>query len=161
MSVKTPLCYYSGVIGQLQAGDSIANPQTVNNITNGESSAALVMGSPIYMFAADTAKRAEANALATARVVGLWASTSTAPSVTGSFQNQGNIMATTGQWDSVVTGGSGGLVAGAQYYLDDANPGKLVPAASIPSTAGHYICYIGTAIDSTTLAIAIKSPKGL
>lgn len=47
--------------------------------------------------------------------------------------------------------GLSSLTAGARYYLSAATPGALVLAASLPSTAGNVVQYIGTAVSATEL----------
>lgn len=47
--------------------------------------------------------------------------------------------------------GLSALTAGARYYLSAATPGALVLAASLPSTAGNVVQYIGTAVSATEL----------
>jgi len=124
--------------------------------TNGESSAAIVIGAPVYVSAADTVKRAKADAASTAAVVGLAYEASTSASSLGLIKPDGVLKATTTQWDAV-TGGSGGLTAGSLYYLDAATAGKLTTTS--PSTAGQYVVKVGRALSSTELMVfSTKDP---
>jgi hypothetical protein len=60
------------------------------------------------------------------------------------------LTATTGEWDTV-TGGSGGLTAGAQYYLSDTTAGRLTTTP--PSTTGRYVVNVGRALSTTVMLI--------
>ena len=156
MATRLPLVIVNGQVQQLQTGDSIsvAAAQYDNRVfTNGESSAALVAGTPVYMSAAATAKRAQANAASTATVAGLWIDATTSASSTGNCAAGGVITCTTTQWDAVVTGESGGLVFNSLYFLDPANVGKLTTTA--PSTVGQLVCLVGRALSSTDMELIL------
>jgi hypothetical protein len=155
MASRLPLVIANGVIEQLQSGDTLnVSSSFAVTQTNGEGSVSLVIGMACYSSAADTVKRAQANASATDNVVGLWATSSTSHGSTGSLQWCGILTATTGQWDAVVTGESGGLTAGSTYYLDPATPGYMTAAA--PTTAGQYIVPLGVALSTTEFEINIS-----
>lgn len=161
MAVRIPLVIVNGQIEQLQSGDtlSVASQFAISQ-TNGESSVALVIGMPVYPNGtADTVKRAEANSSSTQKVAGLWASTSTAASGSGSMQYGGVLVATTVQWGAVITGAPSGLTAGAQYYLDAATPGYIT--STPPTTAGQFVCPIGVALDTTSMSINIQNTVAL
>jgi phage-related tail fiber protein len=161
MANKIPLVLAGAQITQLQSTDVLAGADTIS-FTNGEVSAALVIGTPVYMYGTDSVRRAQANALSTSWVRALCQDASISSGTSGAFQEQGDLIsASTGQWDAVVTGGSGGLVAGTVYFLDAANPGKLVPEANIPATAGQFIVRIGIAIDTTKMQISLERPIGI
>jgi len=75
MATRIPLVIVNGQIQQLQTGDGIVVPaaQYDNRVfTNAEASTALTAGMAVYISAASAAKRAQANAAATARVIGIW-----------------------------------------------------------------------------------------
>ena len=87
-----------GLQQQLQPEDRIVVPISSNDIrnyTNGESSAAIVRGAPVYMSAAGTVKLAKANAKATSGVVGVGYDASTAFGAIGNIQCSGVVTATT------------------------------------------------------------------
>jgi len=158
MATRIPLVVNAGQIQQLQTGDNIvtAAAQYDNEVfTNGESSTALVIGAPVYVSAASTAKRAQANAASTARVVGLWVDITTSASSSGNCAVGGRVTATTAQWDAVA-GTSGGLVANTVYYLDPANLGKLT--ATAPTTVGQLVVAVGLAFSSTDMDIIGAQP---
>lgn len=58
-------------------------------------------------------------------------------------------------WDAV-TGGVGGLVPGAYYWLDAASLGMLATAP--PSTPGQYVTLIGSAVSALTLLLHPEPP---
>jgi hypothetical protein len=62
----------------------------------------------------------------------------------------GPVDAPTADWD-VVTGGSGGLSPGQDYYNDPANPGKLTTVRT--STSTQYISLIGVAFSPTRMLL--------
>jgi hypothetical protein len=158
MATRIPLVIVNGQIQQLQTGDGIAvaAAQYDNRVfTNAEASTALTAGMAVYISAAGAAKRAQANAAATAKVIGIWLDATTATSSTGNCCVGGVATATTAQWDAV-TGTSGGLVAGTAYYLDPANPGKLT--ATAPSTVGQLVTFIGIASSTTDLEFDVAQP---
>lgn len=61
---------------------------------------------------------------------------------------------TTGQWD-LVTGGSGGLVRGAVYYLSLAVNGRITTTR--PSTTGQLVSRVGVALNGSTLLITLPT----
>ena len=159
MATKLPLVMSSsGDIQQLQSGDQVAvltSQLDVRLVTNAEATAPLVIGTPVYVFIAGAVKRAQANALATARVFGLWVDTTTAAAGTGNVGMNGLLVATTVQWDTV-TGQTGGLTSGATYFVDPTTVGKLT--ASAPTTAGQVVSVVGLALSLTEMEINIARP---
>ena len=57
-------------------------------------------------------------------------------------------------WDGV-TGQTGGLTTGANYYLSAATPGKMTTVA--PSSAGDFIFLLGVARDPTTMILNFQT----
>jgi hypothetical protein len=156
MATKIPLVLYNGTVSQLQAGDVLSSYDQVA-ITNGDS-VTMPQGTVVVSKTAGSVQRQNATALATSRALGLM-TTSAATSAAGTIQTDGTITLTTGQWDAVVTGESGGLTAGSTYWGDPATPGNLT--ATPPSTATQFLVQIGVALSATQLAIDIQSPIGL
>ena len=160
MGIKTPLVLGAdGLPQQLQAGDSIGSAVsavTVRAVTNGESSAALVIGTPVYATAADAVKRAQANAKTTSQLAGLGYDATIAAAAVGNIISAGILVATTAQWDAVVTGETGGLAFGTRYFLDPANVGKLT--ATPPTTVGQCNTLVGIALSTTELELNIQAP---
>jgi len=157
VALRKPLVIISGQVQQLQAGDTLdasAAEVDVVALTNGNASA-IVIGSPVYSDAAGSVDLAQANASGTVEVLGLVRDTSIAASASGSIQTDGILAATTGQWD-IVTGDTGGLVAGTVYYLDPTTAGKLT--ATAPTTTSQYVVRVGKAISTTEMEISIEPP---
>ena len=113
---------------------------------------AIVIGTPVYVSAAGSVDKAMADAMATKDVVGLVVDTSIASAASGDIQTGGLFTATTGQWDAV-TGDTGGLTAGTQYFVDPDTAGLLTDTA--PITADDFVCPVGIALSTTEMIIAI------
>ena len=157
MATKKPLVMTGGVVEQLQTGDTIDAPITttpVNSVTNA-GGASLAIGAPVYVSAADSVQAARANAIGTSKVVGLVYDTTISAAATGLIAVSGTLAATTGQWDAI-TGQTGGLTPGADYYLDAATAGKLSTTA--PSAAGQFVVPVGRGISATEMLINPQQP---
>lgn len=123
-----------------------------------DNAGALVPGAPVYLKSNGNVDEAQANALATARVLGL-ATEGIASAGSGAIQFSGKLQLTTGEWDAV-TGETGGLTIGSIYYLDPSTPGMLTP--NVPTTVGHEVAKVGIAIADDTMLIDItRDPIGL
>lgn len=157
MPARKPLVIISGQIQQLPAGDTVdaaSSEVDVIALTNGGGTNAPI-GAVVYISAADTFQLARANAGATINAIGLVRDAAISPAANGFIQTDGALIATTAQWD-VVTGETGGLVAGARYFLSPTTAGNLTRTA--PSTVGQYVMQIGRAISTTALEISIELP---
>lgn len=155
MAIKKPLVIGpTGFPQQLQSGDQVQADYAVTDIrllTNGEVSVSLTIGMAVYMTATNSSvKRAQANAVTTASVLGLVSDTSIAAAASGNVATGGVLTATTAQWDAVA-GTTGGLTAGTLYYLDPVNPGKI--SSTVPTTAGQVICVVGQALNTTDMEL--------
>ena len=149
-----------GLPQQLQPGDTISAPTntpSIRAVANADT-AQMVFGMAVYASGADAAKRAQANAKATAGVIALVYDATIAAGATGQIADNGVMVGTTAQWDAVVAGQSGGLTFNSLYFLDIANPGKLTTAP--PTTAGSGQCnaLVGRAMSTTELALNIRDP---
>ena len=160
MTIRTPLVIGpDGLIEQLQSGDSISsamNTPSIRSVTNGESSSALTIGMPVYATANDTVKRAQANSKATAALAGLVYDPTIAAGSAGNIAQSGVLVATTAQWDAVVTSETGGLSFGSLYFLDPTNVGKITTI--VPTTVGQALTRVGRALSSTELELDIAPP---
>jgi len=157
VALRKPLVIISGQVQQLPSGDTLdASTAEVDvvTLTNGNASP-IVIGSPVYSDAAGSVDLAQANASGTVEVLGFVKDTSISASASGSIQTDGILAATTGQWD-IVTGDTGGLVAGTVYYLDPTTAGKLT--ATAPTTTSQYVVRVGKAISTTEMEISIEPP---
>lgn len=160
MALRKPLVLINGLPQQISSSDTLdAVLAEVDQIamTNAETGA-IVIGTPTYIFSANNVKKAQANAVGTADVLGLVRDTSVAASGSASIQTDGQMTATTTQWDAV-TGGTGGLTAGAVYYLSASTAGQLTTTA--PTTTGQYVIRVGKAISTTIMDIQIGQLFGL
>lgn len=153
MAVRRPV-YIDTTTGELTR---FSPTDTVNevdyvNITN-NTGGSLVIGTPVYASAtADEAEKADADALATAKVLGLVADVSIADTAQGNVLTDGRLIATTGQWDAV-TGQVGGLTPGAKYYLSAGTAGQMSTTA--PTADGHVVAPLGTAKSTTEFEVSI------
>ena len=104
--------------------------------TNANGSA-IVICEPVFKNStANQVDKAKADAFSTTQVLGLVFDTSIASAAAGSIVIEGQLTATTGQWDAIA-GTSGGLAAGTIYYLSAGTAGRLT--ATAPSTAGQFV----------------------
>lgn len=145
MALRKPLVLVSGQVQQLQSGDTLdaVVSETEGQVyTNGDAGNH-VIGEAVYLSAADTVRKAQANAAGTARAVAI-ATATIVNATTGTYQTSGSL------------GGLTGLTAGAVYYLSAATPGAITVTA--PSTLGQYVVEIGVATSTTELLIDIKPP---
>ncbi len=158
MALRKPVVINAGSYQQLQAGDTLDAPAIAGGDTviqtNGNAGS-LVIGTPVYISANDTVDKAQANATATASVIGLVSATSIANGATGTIQLNGVLAATTAQWDTAF-GTTGGLTKNVVYFLSAATAG--LGAATAPSAVGQLVVRIGTAISTTELFINIQPP---
>jgi hypothetical protein len=149
-----------GLQQQLQSGDTITNnvsTTSVRSLTNAGSSS-IVFGTPVYASAADSCKAAQANAKATANLVGLVYDASIAASGVGNVAESGVLVGTTAQWDAVVTGETGGLVFNSLYFLSATTAGMLTTTP--PTTAGSGQCntLVGRAVSTTEMELILNEP---
>ncbi len=147
----------SGQIEQLQSGDTLDAVVTEVDLisrTNNNASP-IVIGAPVYVDGAGTVDLAQADASGTVEVLGLVQETSIAAAASGYIITDGVLTATTGQWDAVA-GTTGGLAAGAIYYLDPDTAGKLT--ATAPTTGGDYVTRICKGLSTTEMEISISQP---
>jgi hypothetical protein len=143
MSARKPLVLVSGEIQQLQSGDTLSGPVAevgLIALTNGDAGAHAI-GDAVYISAADTAKKAKADASGTKDVFGVAIGTISGAAV-GNYQTDG------------VLAGLSGLTAGAIYYLSAATAGLLT--VTPPSSVGQYVVRVGIAISTTELDINIE-----
>lgn len=149
MATKKPLVITSGQIEQLQPGDKIDLARTVTKTANG----ALLTCTPVYTQAGN-ATPAQADSQSTTRVAGLVQETA-ADTDPVEVQVDGILTANTGDWDAV-TGETGGLNEGSQYYLSEAAAGQLTQNA--PEAFGDFVVPVGVALSATEMDIEIGAP---
>lgn len=152
MASRKPLVLVSGKISQLPVGDTLdASSAEVDVVsaTNKEASP-VVIGTAAYIYGAGQIKKAKADAVGTSEVLGLVKSASIDADAAGFVQTNGVLAATTAQWDAV-TGETGGLTAGAWYYLSKTAGGNLTQTA--PSATGEFVVKVGRALSTTEMVI--------
>lgn len=153
MATKKPLVLGSdGRPQQLQSGDTVGAFETGQIVQT--AAVTLIAGNAVYASAADTVSKGIASAIATSVLVGL-ATTAITAAATGTIQNNGVLVLTTGQWDALV-GTTGGLTFNATYYLSPSTAGLLT--ATCPTTVGQTVVIVGHALSTTELMIDISEP---
>ncbi len=154
MAIERPLKInlVTGEIERFSATDTVFDTNLINALNN--SGAALPIGTPVYASATvNEIEPAQANALATARVLGLVADVSIADTATGYVLTDGRLIATTTQWDAI-TGQVGGLTPGAKYYLSPTTAGRLT--TTVPTADGQVLAPVGTARSTTEFEVSIE-----
>lgn len=154
MALLKPVVIKAGQLQRIQAGDVIdsALAPEVQTVTNANAGA-IVIGRPVFISAADSVDLAQANSTSTSQVIGLVFDASIASAASGLVLTDGVLAATTTQWD-VVTGQTGGLTAGAEYYLSPTTVGGLTTTA--PDGDGQVVAPVGVALGTTKLRLGIK-----
>ncbi len=152
MSKKKPLVITNGQIERLQSGDrlDLANSATKQNNTGNT----INIASPVYVSGTSNAIMAQADTQNTVRVAGLAEST-TNNGAPMEVISDGVFVATTGEWDTV-TGDSGGLTPGSDYWLSATTAGKLTTTA--PDSTGNFVQRVGHALSATELEIEVGQP---
>jgi hypothetical protein len=154
MALRKPLVLNGGLLEQLQSGDTLDATLSIADevtLTNGGGGSA-PPGSPVYISAASTFQLSRANASGTAKVIGFVVA-AIAAAATGAIRKDGTLSLTIEQWDTI-TGQTGGLTPGTDYFLSGATAGRLTTTA--PSTG--WVLPVGTAISSTDFEIQIGLP---
>lgn len=108
-------------------------------------------GMAVYVDGANTVDLAQADAEATALVIGLAAEAVSAGGV-GTYLTEGQVEQS--DWTAVT--GSATLVTGATYYLSTSVAGGLTTTP--PSTDGDIVVRVGTALSTTEMDIEIAQP---
>lgn len=134
---------------QYQGQQVIGSTPSSFSATN-ESGSGLVIGNVVYFDSVGDAKKAQADADATALGVG-FATGTIADMANGNFQLDGIMTASETEWNAVTEEGSGGLTEGARYFISEITAGKITTTA--PSVAGETVVQIGVAVSSTQLKI--------
>lgn len=130
-------------------------PSTLETTKTNAHGGDIVICQPVKSNGNDTVDLPQADALANAKVIGLSKETFS-DTTSGTIVTDGELVATTGEWDTV-TGGAGGLTAGAIYYLHPTNVGELTTTK--PTTAGQVVVAVGTAVSTTKMNVEISTPE--
>jgi len=145
MALRKPLVLNAGEIQQLQAGDTLDAVVTETEqqlFTNGDAGAH-ALGDAVYISAADTVKKAQANAATTKEFIA-FATGAISNGAVGTYQTDGSLA------------GLAGLTPGAVYYLSPTTPGQMTTTA--PSTVGQYVVRLGIANSATEFTIEKSRP---
>ncbi len=157
MVARKALVMNNGKIEQIQVGDTLdaaVSEVDIATLTN-NNVGAIVIGNVVYTDAAGGVDKAQADSISTAEIVGLVRDASIGAAASGEIQTDGVLVATTVQWDAVADT-TGGLTAGAVYYLSPTLAGELTSTA--PTAVGQVVIRIGKAISTTDLEISISEP---
>jgi hypothetical protein len=151
MALRKPLVVTNGQIERLQAGDrlDLSNSVTKNN----NSGNTINIATPVYVNGGN-ASPAQADGQSTVRVAGLALETA-ADAAPLEVITGGVFEATTGEWDAV-TGETGGLAEGEDYYLSAAEEGKLTQTS--PDADGEFVVPVGHALSATEFEIEVQAP---
>lgn len=139
----------------LTATELLMQPSVAPNTLNLPNGGGVTLGMAVAANGTGQAIPAQANAAATAAVLG----------VAGYIDTNNNVIIftdgmildlTVAQWDAV-TGGGAGLVEGATYYLSAAAGGDLVEPTPT-ATAGDFAVLVGVGLSTTKLSIRLGAP---
>ncbi len=152
MAERKPLVIVNGQVQQLQSGDLIeAGLTKEQEHVDMTATSNLVIGNAVYIDGADSVDLAQADAIGTSDVFGLCHDETVNSAATATIVTSGGVMAaTTGQWDAIA-GTTGGLTAGALYFLSKDTAGYLTETA--PTSVGEVVVIIGKAISTTDLKV--------
>lgn len=118
-------------------------------------SVSLQFGTVVYPLGAGVA-RAQANDIDKKAVWGLVSDAAVATGLTAGVLTNGLLEGSTAQWD-YITGGSGGLIPRASYYLSTSSPGKLMTPGPVPIIGETlWSIKIGVAMTATKLNVDIQ-----
>lgn len=135
--------------GRATGGNNIPNLNTPGSSLVNEEAGACLLGTPVYSSSGVGFKKGNGNAVGTSDLLGILFA-DIASGATGIVATSGEVTGTTAQWDAV-TGQTGGLTAGASYFLDVATAGKLTTTP--PSTG--FLVKVGQAISPTKFVVRV------
>jgi hypothetical protein len=141
----------NGQIQRLQPGDKIDLNNSVPK--NNDTGNTIPIGTPVIA-SSGNAILAKADAQSTIRVAGL-ASETANDNTSFEVLADGIQTATLAEWD-VITGETGGLSEGLDYFLSAATEGKLTVNA--PDAQGEFVLRIGFALSPTEMEVEIGQP---
>jgi len=135
--------------GRVTAGSTAGAVTHIASALTNNTGSTIAIGRVVYLSAAGAITLADADTDAAAKPFGL-VKAAISNSASGDVVTSGEIACTTGEWD-LVTGQSGGLTAGAEYFLSG-TAGAMTTSA--PSSG--YICNLGRAISTTKFKVDIQ-----
>lgn len=151
MALKQPLVITDdGEIQELQIGDSInVTPDDVERVFTSTA----LPGQVVYTDGAGTCDLSQADAIATARMIGM-APAGVSAAASGTVTIDGVVTLTTGEWDAV-TGQTGGLTTSSKYFLDPDTAGNILPQSQIAAalSSGEFWLEVGEALSTTEFLV--------
>lgn len=155
MATRKPLVLISGQVQRLPDGDDISGASaTLSASATNNHASPITQGQAVYVFGAGSVDLAQANALGTAKALGLVQGASIAAAAAGAIQYGGVL--SSADWTAVT--GATALTPGARYFLSADDPGQLTETA--PDASGQYVVGVGLALNATDLLIEIERPIG-
>jgi hypothetical protein len=151
MAKQKPLVVVNGQIQRLQPGDQIDLSNSVPK--NNDTGNTIPIGTPVIA-SSGNAILAQANAQSTIRVAGLAAETAN-DNTSFEVLADGILTASMGEWD-VITGETGGLSEGLDYFLSEETAGELSVIA--PDEQGEFVVRVGFALSPTEMEVEIGQP---
>lgn len=131
--------------------EAIFNLEVINGMTNGFPSVAavicelgLVVGQFVYIDAFGVLQGGLADDISTSKVIGVVWDTDDSGGADCEIKATGPVIAYTG------------LVTGERYFLSETVPGGI--SSTVPTTPGHVIKFVGTALTSTSLFVDTSQP---
>ena len=154
MAIKIPLVLGDdGGIERLQDGDEIEAGLSEQRFDATNANAgAITQGQPVYISGDMVVDLAQADAKATANVIGLVRDETIATTEIGAILTDGVLEVA--DWTAVT--GTEFLTVGNEYFLSPTTAGALT--TTVPEIAGQVNAYIGRAISTTALEISIARP---
>jgi len=148
--VATPGTYGSVTVdtyGRVTAGTvDTGAMSTVSSMTN-NTGGTLVIGTPVYGSAAGEIAKGDADADGTSDIIGLLYD-DIANTASGNVVTNGEIVATTTEWDAVA-GTTGGLAVNVTYYLAGGAAGAITSTAP----ASGFVKRVGIGLSTTRMLI--------
>lgn len=155
MAIYKPLVLTANGVEELPPADSLDARVSEVDVIGRIAASTLIAGQVVYASSATDVEKARANADITSKPIGL-ATTAASSAATVSVQTNGVLTLTTPQWDALC-GTTGGLTAGAQYYLSASTAGLLT--ATLPTGAGNYVIPVIEALSPTEAYIIVDWTK--
>lgn len=142
-----------GRIQQIQSGDTLVGATETGDISL-TPGASHIAGQVVYISGNDAATKAQANGSTASKAIAL-ATAAVSSGSPGTYRTNGVLTLTTAEWDALA-GTTGGLTAGASYFLSAATAGLIT--STPPTTTGQYVVLIGKAVSTIALDIKIQEP---
>ncbi len=152
MAERLPLVIVNGQIQQLQTGDALpADAITELEAVVCLATSNLVIGNAVFIDGDDSCDLAQADAIGTADVLGLCVDTTVNSATNAVIATAGAVLtANTTRWDDIA-GTTGGLTAGATYFLSKDTAGDITETA--PTAVGEVVTIVGKGLSTLKLKV--------